>query len=166
MQTPKRKPGKRAPSSGDAHMTREKHKELGAKLERLKKISRPRVAAEMQLHAQDGDFSENAPYQSAKGRIRGINRRIEEIENQLKRAVIIEPQTGSDIVRIGSRVMIEQDGKRKDYLILGSAETDPGKGVISHGSPLGSALIGKKAGDTFKLKKKNGETLIRIIKTG
>ncbi len=130
----------------DPHITREKHDELTAQLDRLKKTTRLRVMKEVATLAEGGDFSENAAYQIAKGRLRGINDRIHELEEYLKRVEVIVPKKNGD-VDIGSRVTVEVNGKRKTYEILGSSETDPVKGVISYTSPLGSALMGKRAGD-------------------
>lgn len=136
----------------DPMLTVEKIKELEAKLDRLKNYSRPKGAEEVKRLAEFGDFSENVEYQLAKGKLRGINNTITTIENQLKNATIIEPNSQHEVVQIGHQVTIENDGKQKTYLILGSTETNPQKGVISHVSPLGSALIGKKVGENVELK--------------
>jgi transcription elongation factor GreA len=133
-------------------MTPDKFRELKEKLERLKKVVRPRLAAEVKRLALMGDFSENAAYQIAKGKLRGINQGILDTEDLLKRAVIIDGSQGNGVVRLGSRVTLESGGKQKKYLILGSTEADPTRGVISHISPLGAALIGKKPGNTVRLK--------------
>jgi transcription elongation factor GreA len=162
MRVPTRKPGQYSHFKPDPNLTEEKYKELKNKLERLIKISRPQAAKEMQLHAQDGDFSENAPYQSAKSRLRGINSRILEIEDHLKNAVIIRSSRGGN-VRLGSRVTVDFERKQKTFLILGSSETDPSAGVISHNSPIGSALIGKKTGDSVIVQLANKKVLFRII---
>ena len=152
MQVPYRKPGKYAMMKSDPMLTVEKIKELEAKLDRLKNYSRPKGAEEVKRLAEFGDFSENVEYQLAKGKLRGINNTITTIENQLKNATIIEPNSQHEVVQIGHQVTIENDGKQKTYLILGSTETNPQKGVISHVSPLGSALIGKKVGENVELK--------------
>jgi transcription elongation factor GreA len=171
MRTPIRKPGKYTGFKPDEHITEKKYLELKARLERLIKFNRPQVAKEMQIYAQDGDFSENAPYQSAKSRLRGINQRILDIEDHLKRAVIINPQNSTDCVRLGNSVTVEitdpvlsgAEGKTKTYLILGSSETDPAKNVISHNSPLGSALIGRKIGNVLRIKLKDKSVEYKII---
>ena len=151
MQTPRRKPGKYTGLKADPYITLEKKLELENKLERLKNSSRPRAIIEVKRLAADGDFSENAAYQIAKGRLRGINQRILYIEDHLRRAMIIGKPTDKNSISIGSRVTLEKDGKQKTYLILGSSESDPGAGIISHNSPLGSALIGRSAGEIVKL---------------
>jgi transcription elongation factor GreA len=163
MRVPIRKPGAHTFDRVDPYMTREKFDELKNKLDRLKKYSRPQAAELVRNLATDGDFSENAGYQMAKGRLRGINQRILEIEDLLKKAVLIK-RTADDKVRLGSHVTIDSNGKQNTYLILGSSETNPSAGVISHNSPLGSALMGKRAGEIFKIHTANGSKSYLIIK--
>jgi transcription elongation factor GreA len=127
------------------------------------KKSRPPLIEEVKFHALNGDFSENAAYQIAKGRLRGLNQRIIETEDHLKNAVIIAPSQNGRVV-LGSRVTVEVNGKIKTFLILGSAETNPGQGVISRNSPIGSLLMGRRAGDRVKLKLKDRETEYEILK--
>ena len=90
MRTPTRKPGKYAGVKPNANVTKKKYLELEAKLKKLTERSRVNAIKEVKRLALDGDFSENHAYSMAKGRLRGINRRIDEIEDQLKRAVIIK----------------------------------------------------------------------------
>ncbi|MDO8592802.1 MAG: transcription elongation factor GreA [bacterium] len=163
MQLPIRKPGKYTYLKPDQHLTQAKYDELKNKLDRLK-FNRPRLAEEVKKYASDGDFSENAAYQIAKGRLRGMNQKILEIEDHLKRAVIIKPIKNIGTVQLGSRVTVAAAGKEKTYSILGSAETDPQRGVISHSSPLGSALMGCKVGDKVKIKLAGGEVQYEIVK--
>ncbi|MFH1255044.1 MAG: GreA/GreB family elongation factor [bacterium] len=163
MQTPIRKPGKYTHLKPDQYITESKYNELKNKLDRLK-FNRPRAAEEVKKYASDGDFSENAAYQIAKGRLRGINRRISEIEDHLKNAIIIKPPEHAEKIQIGCSATIETHGREKTYLILGSSETDPQRGIISRNSPIGSALIGKKIGDRIKIKSDNREIEYKIIK--
>ncbi len=129
-------------------MTQGKFDELKQQLARLLR-ARPEAAAEVKRLAEMGDFSENAAYQLSKGRLRGINQRILEIEDHLKLAQIIPSRSESGIVQLGSTVTIEQDGGRQTFRILGPTETDPGRGIISHKSPLGALLMGRQVGDTI-----------------
>jgi len=163
MQIPIRKPGKYTHLKPDQHLTEAKFNELKNKLERLK-FNRPRLAEEVKKYASDGDFSENAAYQIAKGRLRGLNQKILEIENHLKRAVIIKPNKNSSQVQLGSSVTVISGEKEKAFLILGSSEADPQSGIISHRSPLGSALIGKKLGDRIKINLADKIVEYKIIK--
>lgn len=163
MQTPFRKPGKYTHLKPDQHLTEAKYNELKNKLNRLK-FNRPSAAGEVKRLAEFGDFSENAEYQIAKGRLRGINQGILEIEDHLRRAVIIKPNRNNGTVQLGSSVTVLAAGQGKTYLILGSSETNPGRGIISSRSPIGAGLIGKKIGNQIKIKLADKEVEYKIIK--
>jgi len=163
MQTPRRKLGKFTYLKFDPHLTQEKFDELKNLLEKLKKFSRPQASAEVKRLAEMGDFSDNMAYSMAKGRLRGINQQIIELESHLKIAEIIKPSKNKDTVQMGSRVTIETNGKQKIYLILGSTETNPLQGIISHISPIGAALIGHKVGDKVKFQPANKVIECKII---
>ncbi|MCX6799769.1 MAG: GreA/GreB family elongation factor [Candidatus Falkowbacteria bacterium] len=164
MQTPKRKLGLYAHLKPDPHLTKEKYIELKNKLERLIKVSRSKAANEVRRLAEMGDFSENAAYQISKGRLRGINQRITDIEDHLKQAIIIRPLKNTSRVELGHIVTVLVQGKEKNLQILGSSETNPLKGIISHNSPIGAALIGKKVGEKILIKLANKEIEYEIIK--
>jgi transcription elongation factor GreA len=151
MQVPRRKPGQFTHLLPDPLVTQAKFDELTQKLERLK-IARPRAAAEVARLAELGDFSENVEYQLAKGKLRGINNGITELEKQLIAARVFTPNENIDVIELGHTVTVEVEGMQKKFQILGSTETKPGQGVISHNSPLGSVLIGKSVGDRVILK--------------
>jgi len=151
MQIPYRKPGKFSQIKSDPLITEAKFEELKRKLEKLKK-TRPEAASEVARLAELGDFSENAEYQLAKGRLRGINNAILRTEAELNRAEIISPNKNTDTVQIGHTVTVEHEGQQKTFHILGSAETNPTKGIISHNSPIGAALMGHGVGDEIDVK--------------
>ncbi|MEI7620735.1 MAG: GreA/GreB family elongation factor, partial [Candidatus Falkowbacteria bacterium] len=98
-----------------------------------------------------------------KSRLRSLNYRILDIEDLLKRAEIIEPNKNSDRVQLGNSVIVEINGKTKEYKILGSNETNPSTGIISHNSPLGVALIGKKLGDIAEVQLADRTVEYKII---
>lgn len=162
VQTPYRKPGKFSQMKNDPLLTKGKFEELKNKLEKLKN-SRPKQAEEVARLAELGDFSENVAYQYAKGRLRGINQSILNLEKQLQEAEIINPEKQTNSVQIGHKVTVLSDGKQKTYEILGSSETDPQKGVISYNSPIGAALIGRKVGEVVTIKLANKEVGYKII---
>ena len=88
------------------------------------------------------------------------------MEDILLTCQIINKQEGtSDTVQIGSTVELydEEFDEELKYKILGSTESDPSKGVISNISPVGSALLGKKKGDTIKVKTEGGEIAYKIL---
>jgi transcription elongation factor GreA len=163
MQVPHRKGDSRLNQKPDPYLTAEKFLELKNKLERLRN-SRPRLAEEVKRLAEMGDFSENAGYQLAKGRLRGLNQRILDLENHLKVAEIIKPNSNLETVQIGSRVTLEREGKQKIYTILGSTESNPAHNVISYSAPLGAALMSHKAGEKINLRLADKEAEYIIIK--
>lgn len=163
MQVPIRKPGKYTHAQTDLHLTRAKLDELKRELERLKTVNRPRAMKEVARLAEMGDFSENAAYQISKGRLRGLNERIDQLDERVKKAIVIEP-TDTSRIQIGHTVTVESNGKQSMYHILGSTESDPSRNVISHTSPLGSALLGKAVGDTVTVKLKDKEVEYSIVK--
>lgn len=164
MQIPYRKPGKFSLIKPDPILTPAKLTELKNKLHKLKERDRPMAAAEVARLAELGDFSENAEYQLAKGKLRGINNAILRTEHQINNAEIIEPSENIDTVQIGHTVTVESGGKQKTYQILGSSETSPQQGIISHLSPVGAALLGRGVGDTVKIKLAGKEVEYKVVK--
>ncbi len=162
MQVPYRKPGKFSSQLQDPNVSELKYSEMAEKVDRLKK-RRPALAAEVARLAELGDFSENAEYQLAKGRLRGLNNEILRLESLLNRAVIIKPVQGSKVIQLGSIVTVEREGRQKIFHILGPSETNPGGGVISHQSPLGQALLGHRTGEIVRVKIAERESKYKII---
>ncbi|MFA6536803.1 MAG: GreA/GreB family elongation factor [Patescibacteria group bacterium] len=154
MRVPTRRGEEQALRKNDPFITTDKYLELKKKLENLKK-SHPVAAEEVKRLAELGDFSENAEYQLAKGKLRGINQRMLEIEYVLNHSQIILPNENFATVQLGHTVTLLSDGKERKFKILGSSETNPSFGVISQHSPLGLAILGKKVGDIVKIELAN-----------
>jgi len=162
MQVPKRKSEKFSNIKQDPHMTQEKFDDLKTNLDRMLK-SRPSLAQDVKTYAANGDFSENAEYQIAKGKLRGLNQRIDQTHDAINKSVIIKPNIESNTVELGSTVTLEIAGKEKTYQILGSSETNPEQGIISHNSPIGAALIGKKEGDEVEVIIRDKKVIYKIV---
>ncbi|MFA6322055.1 MAG: GreA/GreB family elongation factor [Candidatus Buchananbacteria bacterium] len=163
MQVPIRKPGKYTFAKVDLNLTEEKFQELQAQLVSLKK-NQPILAAEVKRLAEMGDLSENVGYSIAKGKLRGLNQKIIDLQDQINRVVIIKPQGNNETVQLGNKVYLNRQGQDLVFLILGSQETDPQKGIISHQSPIGAALMGRRVGETAKVKLKDREIEYKITK--
>jgi transcription elongation factor GreA len=161
MQVPIRKPGQYTHDKKDPHITETKFYELKNKIQGLK-TKRPALIEEVKRLALDGDFSENHAYSMAKGHLRGINQRMLDIENHLKKAVIIK-KSDTDFVEIGSTVRVEINNRIKEFTILGSSETNPSTGVISHLSPIGEALMNRRVGNEISIKLKDKTIIYKII---
>ena len=163
MQIPYRKPGKFSQVKQDPLLTREKLVELQNKLDRLEK-SRPFAVSEVMRLAELGDFSENVEDQLAKERLRGIDSGILKLEYQINHAVIIDPSKNLGKISLGHKVTVDVGGKLKSFQILGSSETNPRKNIISHNSPIGSALLGHKVGDKVTIKVKERVIEYKVMK--
>lgn len=166
MRIPKRRSEEqaRANKESDAYLTPEAIRKLQNDLRRLEEVARPRAVEDLTRAREMGDLSENAAYSEAKGRLMGMDRRIFEMKEKLKNAVIIERGADDGRAAIGASVTVSVRGKEKTYEIVGSQETDPGSGRISHRSPLGAALLGKRAGDEAVITNAEGrEVVYRIV---
>ena len=126
---------------------------------------REELAARLRSAIQMGDLSENADYHKAKEDQGFLEGRIQELEYILNNAIIIEKNNRKDIVSIGSHVTIqEEDFPEETYHLVGPAEADPAKGMISHESPIGQALLDHKVGDTVEAETPGGVIMFKILK--
>ena len=146
-------------------LTREKFDELVAELEHLKTVRRTEIAESLEYARGLGDLSENAEYQEARELQAATEERIRKLEDIVKRAKIIS-KTKGDIVDFGSVVVIAPENDTKDtreYTIVGSEEADMRERKISHVSPLGSAMMGKKKGESFSFETPGGKQSFVVI---
>ncbi len=146
--------------------TEEGLKKTEDELEHLKSVVRREVAEKIKTALGYGDLSENAEYDHAKNEQAKVEEKIAKIENMLRNAVLIdEEQVDKDLVNIGTIVNIKEVGTNTEekYTIVGSAETDPLEGKISNESPMGSALLGKKVGDTAFVETPGGTIEFEIV---
>jgi transcription elongation factor GreA len=143
----------------------EGQRKLEDDLKRLK-AERPEVIDAIEEARAHGDLSENAEYHAAKERQGQIEAMIADIEDQLARAMVIDPKTLSgDKVVFGATVtMLDEDDKPVRYQIVGQAEADAKQGRISFNSPLGRALIGKKVDDEVEVTVPSGDKFYLVSK--
>jgi transcription elongation factor GreA len=140
---------------------------LRAELKRLKTADRPRVIKAIADARGHGDLSENAEYHAAREQQSFIEGRIHEIEARLANAEIIDvaqlPANGR--VVFGSIVDLEDqdEGTRLAYQIVGEDEADIRRGLISIGSPIARALVGKNTGDVIEVTVPAGTRSYEII---
>lgn len=146
------------------YLTKEKHGELVAELDNLKKVRRKEVAEQLEYAKSLGDLSENAEYHEARDMQAVVEDRIQKIENLLKNAVIVHSHH-SDVVNVGSTITVVKTGEKqeKSYTIMGKEESDILKGNISVGSPFGQAALGKKKGESFTFNAPAGPITYKII---
>lgn len=145
-------------------LTREGAEELRQQLEELKGPRREEMARRLRFAIQQGDLSENADYIAAKEDQAFLEGKIQELETILRYGRIIENEGDNEVVTIGHTVVVSEDGGGSEtFQIVGVKEADPSQGKISHESPLGSALIGKRAGDIATAATPGGEINFEIL---
>ncbi len=150
--------------SQQTYLTPEGEARLKSELAELTGVKREELAARLRSAIQMGDLSENADYHKAKEDQAFLEGRIQEIEATLRMAVIVEKQQ-SDVVIVGSHVTIQEEGfDPEQYHVVGAKEADPRNNKISNESPIGSALMNHKAGETVEAHTPGGKLRIKILK--
>lgn len=164
MQIPKRRAEKLrgTPGGGPVYLTAAGVQKLEDELAQLE-ADLPMAIKEVERTKEYGDFSENAEYREAKIKMRKMHHRVMVIKNKLNRKVLINTDNATDRVQIGSTVTFEVDGTTRIYQILGSDESDPGNGKISHKSPLGSALLNHRVGEEISAVINDRQVMYKIV---
>jgi transcription elongation factor GreA len=146
------------------YLTQEKYNELQLELHDLKTVKRREVADHLEHARSLGDLSENAEYHEAREEQAQTEARILQIENILKNAEIVR-HTSGDTIEVGSKVTIKKEGDSKEsvFTLVGSEEADITVGKISHNSPLGAALFGKKKAESFEFVSPKGTVKYKIL---
>ena len=146
--------------------TKEGYQALVDELEYLKGTKRQQVKEDIATARSFGDLSENSEYDEARNEQAKVESRITELEELILNAVIVdESKIDTSIVNMGSTVKvydIEFD-ETEEYSIVGSNEVDVFANKISDMSPMGKALIGKKAGDEVTVEAPGGAIRLRIV---
>jgi transcription elongation factor GreA len=135
---------------------------LEAELTLLTTVKRPEVVDRVKLARELGDLRENADYEAARNEQAFLEGRIRELERRLRTAVVISG--GADgVIVLGSTVRYEVEGESDELKIVGSTEADPTSGRISQASPVGKALMGRRAGDQVVVRTPAAEMRYRIL---
>jgi transcription elongation factor GreA len=147
-------------------MLEEGYRKLNEQVRQLKQVERPAVVQAIEDARAHGDLSENAEYQAAKERQGQIEATIADIEDQLSRAMVIDPSTlsGKKVVFGATVTLIGEDDKKVKYQVVGQVEADASHGRISYNSPLGRALIGREVGDEVEVSTPSGDRYYEIAK--
>lgn len=153
-------------SGKEIYLTYDGLRKLEEELEQLKGEKRKEIAERIRQALAFGDISENSEYDEAKNEQAQNEMRIAQLENMLKYAVVIdEDEVDTDAVRLGTRVKVYdmEFDEEVDYHIVGSTEADPANMKISNDSPVGRALIGKKAGDLVEVAVPDGVVKLKVL---
>ena len=146
------------------YLSQEKYEELKRELAYLKTDERKKIAESLEYAKSLGDLSENAEYQEARDNQADVEDRINELEGILKGVQIIASHHGASVVEVGTTAATKRDdGRKEEFAIVGPEDANLPAGKISHESPLGSALIGHKKGETVTVTTPRGEINYKII---
>ena len=146
-------------------LTKQGFQKLQEELEYLRTTKRHEVATRLHEAMEGGELIEDAEYEAAKNEQAFVEGRIQELEILLGNARVIDESEKTDIVNVGSTVTIQEgDNPEEIYTIVGPAEASPRDGRISNESPLGRALMEKRAGDTVKVDAPAGSFSVRVLK--
>ncbi len=147
------------------YLTEEGLRELEARLEYLRKVRRQEVAERLRLAMEEGgELVENAEYEDAKNEQAFVEGEVMRLESLLSNVEIIDSTGPKDVVGLGDRVSVREKGSKEleVFYMVGAAEANPAEGRISHKSPLGRALMGKKVGDKVTVKAPDGDIVFEI----
>jgi transcription elongation factor GreA len=140
-------------------------RKLEEELEYLKTVRRREVAERIRQAKEFGDLSENSEYEDAKNEQAFVEGRIRELEVLLRNARVIAENGSNGIVEIGSRVRLRDlgTGEEFEFQIVGSAEADPTQNRISHKSPVGQAVLGRRPGEVVEVQTPGGRAVYEIV---
>lgn len=143
-------------------MTKDGQTELKAEYDELVNVKRPALVTRLADARDLGDLSENSEYAAARQDLSFIDGRIAELEEILHSAKVVSTH-GKASVDVGCKVTLHVNGKKETFTVVGEWEADPSQKKISHESPLGRALMGKKPGDAVQVEAPAGKISYKIV---
>ena len=146
--------------------TQQGYQELVDELKYLKIEKREKIKNDIAVARSFGDLSENSEYDEARNEQAKNEARIKELEELLENAVILDESTiDTSVVSLGSTVKVFHAALNAEitYDLVGSNEANPLEGKISDQSPIGAALIGKRAGDEISIEVPNGTVQMKVL---
>jgi len=153
-------------------LTEDGLKEKQDKLDYLKTVRRAEISEQIKEARAFGDLSENAEYDEAKNEQARVETEIAQLEKLLRNAVVVEDHAiDLSTVNIGTtvRILDVELGEEEEYHLVGSVEADADKKRISNESPVGAALLGKRAGEIAQVHTPAGVIEFKVLdiyKTG
>ena len=148
------------------YLTKEGYEKLVGDLDSLKNVKRREIAAALNHARSLGDLSENAEYDAAKEAFAHNEAKIQDLEDKLSRAEIIDDvKVDGDKAFLGAKLKLLdlEMNEEIDYILVGQEEADPVKGFISITSPVGKALLGHKVGDVVDVVVPAGTVQYKIL---
>ena len=144
-------------------MTQKGLESLKKELEDLESRKRPNLVERLSRAREAGDLAENNDYTSAKEELEFLDGRIAELKQVLDNTVVVNGVKNGSGVAVGTLVTLKVDGSQQEFSIVGDWEADPDNKKISHTSPLGKALVGKKIGEKVEVDAPAGKITYEIL---
>ena len=140
-------------------MTQKGYDEAVERLKYLQTVKRQEIVERIAEARSHGDLSENAEYDAARNEQAANEGEIVDLDYKIKNAVILEANSDTSYVHIGSKVTVydEEMDEEETYEITGTTESNPMENKISNESPVGKALLKHKVGDVVKVLAPDGE---------
>jgi len=150
-------------NNGKFEITKSGLDELKKELDGLVHVKRPKIVERLSNARSQGDLSENSDYHNAKDELEFLDGRITELDEVLKNAVVVSNKGNGDGVALGTTVTLRINDNEQAFNIVGEWEADPAEKKISHTSPLGQALLGKKKGEKVEVEAPAGKVIYEIL---
>ena len=147
----------------NTQLTQEGFQKLKLELEELKNVKRPNAVNRLTKARSMGDLSENSEYTAAKEELNFIDHKIAELEEILKNVEVVDKGKDGAILELGETAVVESQGQRLEYQIVGEYEADPLKNKISSTSPIGQALLGRRINEEVEITVPAGKIIYKII---
>ena len=146
-------------------LTKNGLEELKKEYEELVKVKRPELVERLSSSRKIGDMAEENEYTQAKQELAFIDGRISELEEVISRAMLIDGGHGNcQEIKLGCKVTVKNANKEHVFHLVGEWEANPSESRISHQSPLGQSLLGKKIGEKAEVEAPAGKVVYTIIK--
>ena len=147
-------------------VTKDGLERLKAELDELKEHKRPFISAQVAEARSHGDLRENAGYEAARNDQMMNEKRISDLESLVRNAIVLDESKArsTEIVGLGSRVIVDFGGDEETYTIVGAIEAKPSNGLISNESPIGKALLGKRPGHKASVATPGGVTTVTVLR--
>jgi len=146
-------------------LTKEGLEKLKKELDTLVNLKRPEVVERLASSRKSGDMTEESEYTQAKQELVFIDGRIDELQEVLNKVMMIDVGHGNcQEIKLGCKVTVKNVNKEHVFHLVGEWEADPAQAKISHQSPLGQSLLGKKIGDKVEVQAPAGKVVYTIIK--
>lgn len=143
--------------------TKEGLNKLQEELKDLEAVKRPEALEKLQRARGMGDLSENSAYTAARDELSLLEGRIQELQEVIKNAEVVDGTVPEGQIGIGTRVTVEINNDIEDLHVVGEFEADPMNKKLSYTSPIGQALIGKKVGDVIEITIPTGVIKYKIL---